>query len=706
MRKLSVLFLSIFLASNSFAGTFSLFAPATGVLKGTSSSYVTSPAASADIVSMFSTCTGTKYLGADGACHDTATSSNPAALVGLTAVNGSAATFLRSDGAPALDLSIAPTWTNLHTFSDAIKVGTIPIGPVTQAAGTIRGQLIQLYNQAQNPAVTLHKFNGTPSAPTPPLNGDILGAFAGGGYNGTGFSSNTQLIAYATENWNSGALGSKWTFNVVQTGTTNIVGIFDSDAFNTSFGNTSTNPSYSFLGSGTVSATAFSGSGAALTALNAGNISTGTLPVTRGGSGAVTLTGPLKGNGTSAFSSAVAADIVGLFSACSGTQYLGADGACHSVSGATSFGDGWDWTTSSTQLLFTSPLSMNTYLGIVDDAMAGVTDYDVTISGDVLFSAGTFKINLGAGAQNVCLQDGTDCPSGTTFANPSASIGLSAVNGSASTAMRSDAAPALSQSIVPSWTGIHTFTSASAGARIVLQDSAATGTDRQNTILAVSAGGAFSLDSATNAAPTTAVQHMIQATRNTSTGGFQALNLGNVADNPSFSFLGTGSLTSNGVVLSSGGATAGSPTGGAKGAGTLNAEGLFVNGVAVATGLSQSTGSFTLTLSTGCTTTPSGTALWTKTGNIVSMRIPGLTCTSNSTSLSLTSLPSAIRPVSTSAISPVVGTDNGAFTVSYGSVDTAGVLSLFNGANPGGGGNWTNSGTKSFNGATLTWTLD
>ncbi len=45
----------------------------------------------------------------------------------------------------------------------------------------------------------------------------------------------------------------------------------------------------------------------------------------------------------------------------------------------------------------------------------------------------------------------------TFFANPSGSIGLTAVNGSAGTAMRSDAAPALSQSIAPTWTGLHTF---------------------------------------------------------------------------------------------------------------------------------------------------------------------------------------------------------------------------------------------------------
>ena len=44
-----------------------------------------------------------------------------------------------------------------------------------------------------------------------------------------------------------------------------------------------------------------------------------------------------------------------------------------------------------------------------------------------------------------------------TMANPSASIGLTANNGSATTAMRSDATPALSQAIAPTWTGLHTF---------------------------------------------------------------------------------------------------------------------------------------------------------------------------------------------------------------------------------------------------------
>jgi hypothetical protein len=45
----------------------------------------------------------------------------------------------------------------------------------------------------------------------------------------------------------------------------------------------------------------------------------------------------LKGNGAGGFSGAAAADVVGLFSSCSGTQYLGADGACHTASSGTGY---------------------------------------------------------------------------------------------------------------------------------------------------------------------------------------------------------------------------------------------------------------------------------------------------------------------------------------------------------------------------------
>jgi len=53
---------------------------------------------------------------------------NPTASVGTSAVNGSSAAFMRSDAAPALDLSITPTWTATHTFRQALAANTAGVG--------------------------------------------------------------------------------------------------------------------------------------------------------------------------------------------------------------------------------------------------------------------------------------------------------------------------------------------------------------------------------------------------------------------------------------------------------------------------------------------------------------------------------------------------------------------------------------------------
>lgn len=53
---------------------------------------------------------------------------NPTGTVGLSAVNGSATTFLRSDGAPALSQAIAPTWTAAHIWQVS-SANAVSIGP-------------------------------------------------------------------------------------------------------------------------------------------------------------------------------------------------------------------------------------------------------------------------------------------------------------------------------------------------------------------------------------------------------------------------------------------------------------------------------------------------------------------------------------------------------------------------------------------------
>lgn len=57
------------------------------------------------------------------------------------------------------------------------------------------------------------------------------------------------------------------------------------------------------------------------------------------------------------------------------------------------------------------------------------------------------------------------------YAAPTAKVGLTAIAGTEVTAMRSDAAPALDQSISPTWTGAHTF--AEAAEQVVLNSTTA-----------------------------------------------------------------------------------------------------------------------------------------------------------------------------------------------------------------------------------------
>lgn len=90
---------------------------------------------------------------------------------------------------------------------------------------------------------------------------------------------------------------------------------------------------------------------------------------------------------------------------------------------------------------------------ILDDDINAATGF--TVAGAA--ASGQYLRGNGTRAVFSAIQ-ASDLPgSFSGFANPSATIGLTAVNGSATTAMRSDAAPAISQSITPTWTASHTF---------------------------------------------------------------------------------------------------------------------------------------------------------------------------------------------------------------------------------------------------------
>jgi hypothetical protein len=85
----------------------------------------------------------TTYLNGTGGFSTPAqpTGANPTATIGLTAVDGTAATFLTSDSAPALSQAITPVWTGAHVFDSTIVCGAATGG--AQAAGTINA--VNLY---------------------------------------------------------------------------------------------------------------------------------------------------------------------------------------------------------------------------------------------------------------------------------------------------------------------------------------------------------------------------------------------------------------------------------------------------------------------------------------------------------------------------------------------------------------------------------
>lgn len=71
---------------------------------------------------------------------------------------------------------------------------------------------------------------------------------------------------------------------------------------------------------------------------------------------------------------------------------------------------------------------------------------------------GTSTFALSAGTATFAISAGTASSLTTAaFANPSVKVSTTATNGAATTALRSDGAPAIDQAMSPTWTGTHTF---------------------------------------------------------------------------------------------------------------------------------------------------------------------------------------------------------------------------------------------------------
>lgn len=139
------------------------------------------------------------------------------------------------------------------------------------------------------------------------------------------------------------------------------------------------------------------------------------------------------------------------------------------------------------------------------------------------------------------------------------------------------------------------------------------------------------------------------------------------------------------------------------GAGTLrtgNPAFLVYNGTSfVLISEDAASGSFTGTL-TGCTTSPTGTVTYVRNGRMVMLAIPYMVGTSNTTSMTLTGMPVAIRPEFDQIVHGPFANDNGVAVSQKvdAYIANTGTITLFKG---GSSTDWTSSGTKGISGASI-----
>lgn len=441
---------------------------------------------------------------------------NPTATIGLTAVNGTATSAIRSDGAPALSQSITPTWTGLHTFTNPLNTfGVAGTGNATYQiniigpSGGLGGGWVQITNNTTGTArfgTGGQLSNGVTNSPASTDSMWVNQTTAGKSWminNGIGTFSTSPagnvswvpILATPTATlagFNPGSVAG----NPSSLSNGDIWYNSSGNVLNARINGATVSLGSGGGGSGTVTSVTFTGDGIVDSA-------TPSTPVTTSGSVVATpinqsantvLAGPTTGSAAApSFRALVPADLpLGSSSAfgavkVDGTTITSSGGVITAVSGgagtvtSVSVGNLSPLFTTSVATATTTPAitfslstaaahtvlgnatgstaapAYNTFSAALDDAISST-------QGTIMYRNATGWVGLAPGtATNVLTTGGAGAnPSwaaagGGSVANPTATIGLTAVNGTATSAIRSDGAPALSQAIVPTWTGTHTF---------------------------------------------------------------------------------------------------------------------------------------------------------------------------------------------------------------------------------------------------------
>jgi len=426
---------------------------------------------------------------------------NPTALVGLTPVNGVSTAGMRADAAPALDQSIGPQWTGLHEFRH-------PGGIIITSAA---------------PQILLFESDVT--------------------------ADNRKWFLYADD----GELNfSAWNFTDT-VGTNFLKATRNSQNITVvDFGNATSNPAYNFLGTGLVTfrgGTNFTGlmqaagvegiSGQVLSSQGPG------LPVawrTPGG-GAIEL-------GYNFNSSILVAQ--------PGAQKLAFNNTAFTTTTALHVNSLAFTNFDANTILSLLQAGNRIYIQQRNDASKAVV---FQVAAPATNNTGWWSVpvthinSLGTPFPNNadlnCVFILSSSGSGGAVADPTSTIGLAAVNGVATTAMRSDGAPALSQAIAPTWTGTHTFASTSPIIRFSETDGAA---DEKNWAIGIAAK-VLTLRTYDDAL--TGSRNILTVTRGTGV-GVTDISFGDLTGSAStYAFLGTGVVTTGGVIRGPGGAPAG-----------------------------------------------------------------------------------------------------------------------------------------------------
>lgn len=226
---------------------------------------------------------------------------------------------------------------------------------------------------------------------------------------------------------------------------------------------------------------------------------TGPLGVSLGGTGVATLTGLVLGNGANAFSAYTGTSCTNQFPR---SLNLNGVATCATVSNTDLANSSITINGTATALGGTRTLT----LASADFVNQGTTT--TVLHGNAAGNPAFAAVSLTADVSGV-LPAGNG---GASFANPSGLIGLTAVNGVATTADRSDSTHALNQSIAPTWTGLHVFSPASGAAAGITVNGAANA-DSVAVLGSSTSGQSFGID--------------ILAGTNSSDYAFRAQNQGN-----------------------------------------------------------------------------------------------------------------------------------------------------------------------------------